>query len=78
MWVRRTKDNKDNNVDGDFNIYKPANIIYKKYKSIIDIQKKEKFKAEVLLSNRTEANLLIKDKNVIDKGMVAFIPPFGR
>lgn len=68
-WVRKAK-----NIEGDFNIYKLANIIYKKSK--IDIKRKGRYKAEVLLNNRIEVNSLIKNKNVIEKGMEPFIPTF--
>ena len=69
VWLKKIK--TDNN---ELNAYKVGSILFKKYKNILDIRRKDKFKVEVMCKTIDEANRLIQDKELVNYNLEVFIP----
>ena len=73
VWVKKIQ--SDNN---ELNAYKVGSIVFKKYKHIVDMKKKGKFRAEIMFSNRSEANKMLVDNDLKNHNLEAFIPGFRK
>lgn len=73
VWIKKiTMDDKE------LSAYKVGSILYKSYKNIIDIKRKNKYKVEVILKSREEANLLLTDNSLRQYNLEPFLPGFRK
>ena len=68
VWLKKIKIHNN-----ELNAYKVGSILFKKYKNILDIRRKDKFKVEVVCKTIDEANRLIQDKELVNYNLEVFI-----
>lgn len=73
VWVKKITDNKH-----ELTAYKVGCVVFKTYKSVIDIKNRGKFKVEILFKKRQEANKFLSDKSLDKHNLEAFIPGFRK
>ncbi|XP_058790945.1 uncharacterized protein LOC131664095 [Phymastichus coffea] len=73
VWIKRKIESKEG-----LSAFKVGSVIFKKYKNIIDIKNRGRFKVEILFSKREEANKILTDKSLEAHNMETFIPGYRK
>lgn len=73
VWIKKIKDDNQ-----ELSAFKVGSIIFKKYRQVIDIKNRGKFKTEILFKTRDEANRILKDQTLSSHNLEAFIPGFRK